>query len=61
MLKLGRVSKVKVLFQVLVYVFNFDLFEFSTTIYEKGLLLVLLLSLECCKTKIKVITLANHK
>ena len=29
MLKLGRVTKVKVLFLVLVYVFNFDLFEFG--------------------------------
>ena len=39
MLKLGRVTKLKVLFLVLVYVFNFDLFEFSTAILEKGLLL----------------------
>ena len=38
MLKLGRVTKVKVLFLVLVYVFNFDLFEFSAAILEKGLL-----------------------
>ena len=37
MLKLGRVTKVKVLFLVLVYVFNFDLFEFSAAILEKGL------------------------
>ena len=38
MLKLGRVTKVKVLFLVLVFVFNFDLFEFSAAILEKGLL-----------------------
>ena len=38
MLKLCRVyTKVKVFFLVLVYVFNFDLFEFSATILEKGL------------------------
>ena len=37
MLKLGRVSKVKVLFLVLVYVFNFDLSEFLAAILEKGL------------------------
>ena len=33
------VTKVKVFFLVLVYVFKFDFFEFSTTILEKGLLL----------------------
>ena len=38
MLKLCRVTKVKVLFLVLVYVFNFHLFEFSAAILEKGLL-----------------------
>ena len=38
MLKLCRVTKVKVFFPVLVYVFNFDLFEFSAAILEKGLL-----------------------
>ena len=38
MLKLCRVTKVKVFFLVLVYVFNFDLFEFSAAILEKGLL-----------------------
>ena len=38
MLKLGRVTKVKVFFLVLVFVFNFDLFKFSATILEKGLL-----------------------
>ena len=37
MLKLCRVTKVKVLFPVLVYVFNFNLFEFSAAILEKGL------------------------
>ena len=39
MLKLGRVTKVKVLFLALVFVFNFDLFEFSAAILEKGLFL----------------------
>ena len=39
MLKRGRVTKVKVLFLVLVYVFNNDLFEFSAAILEKGLFL----------------------
>ena len=38
MLKLGRVTKVRVLFLVLVFVFNFDLFKFSAAILEKGLL-----------------------
>ena len=38
MLKLCRVTKVKVFFLVLGYVFNFDLFEFSAAILEKGLL-----------------------
>ena len=38
MLKLGRVTKVKVLFLVLVFVFNFGLFKFSAAILEKGLL-----------------------
>ena len=42
MLKLGRVGKVKVLFLVLVYVFNFDLFEFSAAILEKGLFAITL-------------------
>ena len=39
MSKLGRVTKVKVLFLVLVFVFNFDLFKFLAAILEKGLLL----------------------
>ena len=37
-MKLCRVTKVKVLFLVLVYVCNFYLFEFSAAILEKGLL-----------------------
>ena len=37
MLKLGRVTKVKVFFLVLVFIFNIDLFKFSATILEKGL------------------------
>ena len=36
MLKLGRVSKVKMLILVLVFVFKFDFFKISTTILEKG-------------------------
>ena len=39
MLKLGRVTKVKVLFLVLVFVFNFDVYKFLAAILEKGLLL----------------------
>ena len=38
MLKLCRATKVKVFFLVLVYVFNFDLFEFSAAVLKKGLL-----------------------
>ena len=38
MLKLCRITKLKVFFPVLVYGFNFDLFEFSAAILEKGLL-----------------------
>ena len=38
MLKLSRVTKVKVLFLVLVLVFNFELIQFSAAILEKGLL-----------------------
>ena len=38
MLKLCRVTEVKVFFLVLVYVFNFNLFEFAAAILEKGLL-----------------------
>ena len=37
MLKLGRVTKVKVFLLVLVYVFNVALFEFSAAILEKSL------------------------
>ena len=39
MLKLCRVTYVKVFFLVLVYVFNCDLFEFLAAILEKGLLI----------------------
>ena len=38
MLKLGRVTKVKVFYLVLVKVFNIHLFEFSAAILKKGLL-----------------------
>ena len=37
MLKLGRVTKVKVFFLVLVYVFNIDISEFSAALLKKGL------------------------
>ena len=37
-LKLCRDTNVKVFFLVLLYVFNFNLFEFSAVILEKGLL-----------------------
>ena len=37
MLKFGSVTKVRMLFLVLVFVFNFDLFKFSAAILEKGL------------------------
>ena len=40
MLTLCRATKVKVFFLLLVYIFNCDLFEFSATILEKGLLYV---------------------
>ena len=40
MLNLGRVTKVKVFFLVLVYVFNIDLFEFSAAVLEKGLFFI---------------------
>ena len=39
LMKLGRVTNVKLLFLVLVIVFNFDLFKFSAAILEKGLLI----------------------
>ena len=38
MLKLCRVTNIKVLCLVLVYVFNFNLLEFSAAFWEKGLL-----------------------
>ena len=41
MLKLCRVTKGKVLFLVLVYIFNFNLFEFLAAFLEKGLLTIL--------------------
>ena len=44
MSKLGRVTKVKVLFLVLVFVFNFDLYKISAAILEKGLLKFVLLT-----------------
>ena len=44
MLHFCRVIKVKVLFLVLVYVFNFNLIEFSAAILEKGLLFIYFLN-----------------
>ena len=38
MLNLGRVTKFKMLFLALVFVFDFDLFKFSVAILEKGLI-----------------------
>ena len=37
MLKLCKVTKVKVFFPVMVYIFNFELFQLSAAILEKGL------------------------
>ena len=51
-LKLCRVTKVKVFFLVLVYVFNFDLIEFSAAILEKGLLVCGILFILIWKTRI---------
>ena len=45
MLKLGRVSKVKELFLVVVFVFHFDLFKFSAAILEKGLLTIFIVGI----------------
>ena len=55
MLKLGRVTKVKVFFLVLLYVFNIDLFEFSSAILEKGLLTITWRSKKedvCCEPRL---------
>ena len=52
MLKLCRVTKVKVFFLVLVYIFNFDLFEFSAAILEKGLLQPLVCGKQKCQVTI---------
>ena len=51
MLKLCRVTKVKVFFLVLVHVCNFNLFEFSAAILEKGLFFCLL---NCGKTLVEM-------
>ena len=47
MLKLGRVTKFKMLFLVLVFVFNFDLFKFSAAILEQGLLIRTMAARRC--------------
>ena len=57
MLKLCKFTKVKVLFPVLVSVFHsvqFLLIQIGCRHFEEG-------SIECRKTKPKIITLANHK
>ena len=57
MLNLCRVTKVNVFFLVLVYVFNFDLFEFSAAISEKGLLIGTM----CCFQRSHVLVLVESK
>ena len=57
MLKLGRVTKVKVFLLLLVYVFNIDLFEFSATILEKGLLVQFLFIREIIISALKKVAL----
>ena len=47
MLKLCRVTKVRIFLLVLGYVYKFDLFEFSAAILEKGLLLQVKKNLVC--------------
>ena len=54
MLKLGRVTKVKVLFLALGIVFNFDLFKCSAAILEKGLLIDALCDTRYKKHKFQV-------
>ena len=54
MLKLGRVTKFKMLFLMLIFVFNFDLFKFSAAILEKGLLFMYL-ALKKCKNDCKIL------
>ena len=53
MLKLGRLTKVKVLFLILVFVFHLDLFKFSAAILEKGLLGYLSLFLSILSTPVR--------
>ena len=64
MLKLCRVTKVKVLFLVLVNVFNFNLFEFSAAILEKGLFvlygMVLTFSANLLEKPIKITSLLRN-
>ena len=59
MLILCRVTKVKVLFLVLVYVFNVKLFEFSAAILEKGLFYRLERVGRCQKVKLPNIIQMN--
>ena len=57
MLKLGRVTKVKVFLLLLVNVFNIDLFEFSAAILEKGQLAKFLFIRETIISALKKIAL----
>ena len=61
MLKLCRVTKVKVLFLVLVFVFNFDLFKFSATILEKGLLGTLTVTTSSVNESMSLNDIASYK
>ena len=54
---LAGLPKVKVLFLVLVFVFNFDLFKFSAAILEKGLLMAALNSRKIKVQKTRVVML----
>ena len=60
MLKLDRVTKVKVFYLLLVYVFNFDLAEFSAAILKKGLFETYLMRL-LAETKRRVIPATKFK
>ena len=68
MLKLCRVTKVNVLFLVLVYVLilaNFNLFEFSAAILEKGVLFAIYTEIKdlrcnhCCSLQLSLERLAR--
>ena len=60
MLKLCRVTKVKVLFLALAYVFNSNLFEFSAAILEKGLLSTTLPAMFQLAMTIQILHIGNY-